>query len=276
MKKEIKQIKTMDNKSIWVFGYGSLIWNPGFQFKKCVVGHIKGYVRRFYQGSDQHRGSFQNLGRVATLIPDPYGETWGIAFLIEDHDTALSYLKQRESSIGGYTTIVTDFYPQTETSETSIPSFDTLVYIALPENRLFLGPSPMKQIAREIAFAKGICGYNVEYLAKLQAFMKIELPQVQDDHLNELEEIVKSILKKENPKRLNLFTDALKSWLYDNLLFNKRSRNKIVIENSKYECYDDSNEIKETGLEGWLLNPFLEDNFKFIETLQKKPLRCIS
>lgn len=47
----------MEPNNLWVFGYGSLIWNPGFEFKKLVVGHIKGYARKFYQGSDEHRGS---------------------------------------------------------------------------------------------------------------------------------------------------------------------------------------------------------------------------
>lgn len=47
----------MNPNNLWVFGYGSLIWNPGFEFKNLVVGCIKGYTRKFYQGSDEHRGS---------------------------------------------------------------------------------------------------------------------------------------------------------------------------------------------------------------------------
>lgn len=41
---------------LWIFGYGSLIWNPGFNHSKAMIGHIKGYSRKFYQGSDVHRG----------------------------------------------------------------------------------------------------------------------------------------------------------------------------------------------------------------------------
>jgi len=60
---------TIDNKPLWVLGYGSLIFKPPPHARYVVPGIIHGYSRRFWQSSSDHRGTPENKGRVVTLIP---------------------------------------------------------------------------------------------------------------------------------------------------------------------------------------------------------------
>lgn len=191
--------------TLWVFGYGSLVWNPGFEYAESKCGHIDDYSRRFWQGSDVHRGTSQKLGRVVTLIQETSAKTHGRAFRLKDEATALAYLGKRESLIGGYTTVITQFYPK-DPKENPIP---VLVYIALPNNSLFLGSAPLPEVANQIVESKGQCGFNVEYLAKLAAFMRLNFPGVWDDHLFTLEILVRSKLKEDKATLLNFFDEAV-------------------------------------------------------------------
>ena len=50
-----------EDHSLWVFGYGSLCWNPGFKFGDSVVGHIEGFSRKFWQGNTTHRGTEEKV-----------------------------------------------------------------------------------------------------------------------------------------------------------------------------------------------------------------------
>ncbi|XP_025921641.1 glutathione-specific gamma-glutamylcyclotransferase 1 isoform X2 [Apteryx rowi] len=115
---------------VWIFGYGSLVWQPGFEFTSRKVGFIRGYSRRFWQGDTFHRGSAKAPGRVVTLLEDCGACTWGVAYEVcgEQIAASLQYLNVREAVLGGYDSKLVKFHPQ----DKDAASAKAALYQALP------------------------------------------------------------------------------------------------------------------------------------------------
>lgn len=171
--------------SLWIFGYGSLVWKPDFHYKRSKVGYIKGFKRRFWHGDNFHRGNDELPGRVVTLLEDDDACTWGVAFQVTGTqvEESLKYLNVREAVCGGYVTKVVDFVPEGENQGT----VQALVYIATPDNPLYLGPASPEVIGAQIAVSQGKTGHNLEYLLRLAQFMRKRCPQIEDSHLFSIE-----------------------------------------------------------------------------------------
>lgn len=176
----------LSEKSLWVFGYGSLVWKPDFKYKRSKVGYIHGYKRRFWHGDNFHRGNDEMPGRVVTLVEDDDACTWGVAYEVTGSqiEESLKYLNVREAVLGGYVTKVVDFVPRGEGQ----PCHLALVYIATADAANYLGPADDQEIAAQIAVCKGKAGHNIEYLLRLAQFMRQQCPEVEDHHLFSIED----------------------------------------------------------------------------------------
>jgi cation transport regulator ChaC len=151
------------SRDLWIFGYGSLIWRPGFDHVEQRPASIRDHARRFWQGSTDHRGVPGAPGRVVTLIPEPDAVCWGVAFRVaaERRSEVLHALDHRER--GGFDRISLDLHFR----EGRPRSASGLAYVAREDNPNYLGPASMDAIAYQVQRSRGPSGANREYVLRL-------------------------------------------------------------------------------------------------------------
>ncbi len=178
-----------DHAELWLFGYGSLIYKADFAYLERRPASIRGWTRRFWQGSHDHRGTPEAPGRVVTLVEQPDAVCVGMAYLIS-LDT-LQHLDVREKN--GYLRFVTEM--QLDDGR----QVEALVYIATPDNEAYLGPADEREIARHIAASAGPSGPNRDYLLHLTDTLR-ELG-ARDTHVFEIERHLLEIATEEAAAR---------------------------------------------------------------------------
>ncbi|MFT5644590.1 MAG: cation transport protein ChaC [Janthinobacterium sp.] len=151
-----------DHHSVWLFGYGSLIFKADFPYLERRPASIRGWTRRFWQGSSDHRGTPQAPGRVATIIAHQDAICDGMAYLITP--AVFAHLDQREKN--GYLRLATSITFGNGSSS------EGLVYIATQDNEAFLGVASELDIAHHIARSTGPSGPNRDYLNDLAAALR--------------------------------------------------------------------------------------------------------
>lgn len=146
--------------SIWVFGYGSLIWNPGFEASERVIARLPGYARTFCMRSIHHRGTSENPGLVLALDAHEDHVCEGVALRVPDNQEApvLAYLRERELISSAY------LEKRLRVDLADGRRQEALAYVVDPDHVQYCGGLDLEEQARIIAAARGGMGPNHEYL----------------------------------------------------------------------------------------------------------------
>lgn len=146
--------------AMWVFGYGSLLWKPGFAVAESVIARLPGYARSFCMRSIHHRGTVDQPGLVLALDAAGGAACDGIALRVGPGDEAetLAYLRERELISSAYVE------KNLEVQLVDGRCVTALVYVIDAAHDQYCGGLPLEEQANIIAGAVGGMGPNPEYL----------------------------------------------------------------------------------------------------------------
>jgi cation transport protein ChaC len=155
----------MNSRDFWVFGYGSLIWNPGFGHAERVPGSLRGYHRALCVYSHVHRGTPERPGLVFGL--DRGGSCRGIAYRVEPGlvEATVAYLRAREQ--------VTSIYIETQANVLLQDGrrVRALTYVIDPRHPQYASRLDHDSLLHFVRQGHGISGPNSDYVRNTQAHL---------------------------------------------------------------------------------------------------------
>ena len=145
---------------LWVFGYGSLIWRPGFAFEESVAARLNGYHRSLCVFSHVHRGTPERPGLVLGL--DRGGICRGLAFRVAPPHAAgtIAYLREREQATSVY---LERHLPVSLEDGRRVRA---LVYVADRKHLQYAGRLPAEELLKLVRQGRGSSGENPDYVLR--------------------------------------------------------------------------------------------------------------
>ncbi len=175
----------MQAGDLWVFGYGSLIWEPGFDFVEKRLATLEGYRRAFCMASIRYRGTPEAPGLVLALDRDAAGQCRGVAYRVDGGiaSATLDYLRERELISYAY-------------DEARLPvrldggaEVEATTFVSNRAHPQYRGGLSLDDQAEVIARAIGPRGPNSDYL--LNTVAGLEALGLHDPELHRLAELVR-------------------------------------------------------------------------------------
>jgi glutathione-specific gamma-glutamylcyclotransferase len=173
---------------LWVFGYGSLIWHPGFDFVERRIGVLRGYARSFCMTSIHYRGTPERPGLVLALDADPEGVCEGVLFRVArpNAEATLAYLRERE--LVSYAYLERVLPVEQDSGET----LAAVSYVMNRDHPQYRGDLDLEGQAAVIAEAAGPRGPNADYL--FNTVRSLDDLGLVDAHLLALADLVRARL----------------------------------------------------------------------------------
>ena len=162
---------------VWLFGYGSLVWNPIVHFDERRVARLHGFHRSFCLWSHVNRGSLQKPGLVLGL--DSGGSCRGVAFRIAGRhaEDELRLLWRREMVLGAYC-------PRWAKVDTGEETLQAIAFFVNREHPNYAGRLPLETVIKTLVSTRGQLGTPAEYL--LETVRGLTEHGVRDAYLLEL------------------------------------------------------------------------------------------
>ena len=174
-------------QDLWVFGYGSLMWNPGFPFVGRSPAHLYGWHRSLCIYSWFHRGTPEKPGLVLGL--DRGGSCTGMAFRVAAEDTAatIAYLREREQ----VTAVYRELMVKVRLRDGSGPHVEALTFVADRTQPQYAGRLPVDVLERFVRQGVGNSGANPDYVIATVDHMRDS--GIPDAHLYELADRLRGV-----------------------------------------------------------------------------------
>ena len=171
------------DEEVWIFGYGSLMWNPGFPYLEREPALLRGYHRAFCLYSRHYRGTPERPGLVLGL--DRGGSCRGFAYRVAERhrDEVHQYLRERELRNYVY---VERLLPVNLPRDRRVRA---RAYVADRSHPQYVGRRPLEELAALVLQGVGINGTCADYLAN--TVRHLDAFGIKDSLLHELARLVR-------------------------------------------------------------------------------------